>query len=631
MMAKNKRSMMSAVALVLLAVLFVTLSILSSAFLKGMRIDLTEDGMYTLSEGTLNILKNMDEPVNLYLYFSEDISRDLPQFRSYARWAGEMLEEFADRSEGKLSLHRVNPEPFSIEEDQAAQYGLQGVPVGAAGDTLYFGLVATNSLDGLQMMPFLQPEKEKFLEYDLAKMVSSLSHPEQKKVGLISGLSMQAAWDPATQSMREAWVIHQQLGQLFDLQDISADASELPDDLDLLLLVHPKDINEDLLYQIDQFVLTGGHLLAFLDPLAESDQGGGPSDPTARLSAGGSSSLQPLLEAWGVGFDTARVIGDRVYALQVGMGPGQPAIRHLGILSIKSDGLNATDVVSADLEVINFSSAGWLLPLENATSEFEPLVQTSENAAPIDAARIRFMTNPQELEDGFQATGDRYALVARITGDVKTAFPRVPEGQSTDSQSTDSHVTDSSPGGINVVLFADTDVLTDRLWIQKQDFLGQVLANSFADNGTLVANIADQLLGSQDLIGIRARGNSNRSFKRVDALRLSAESQFRETEQRLQQELDETERTLTEMQAARDDNELTVLNAEQQVELQRFLDRKLKIRTELRQVQHDLSRGIEALGMRLKFINIVLVPVLTVIAALVFGQRRRKQRERGGQ
>ena len=224
-MKQKIRSAYAAGILLLLAILFVTLTIMSSVFLKGVRFDLTENGLYTLSEGTRNILENMDEPVNLYLYFSEDTSRDLPQFRSYARWSAEMLEEFAEQSNGKLTLQRVDPVPFSPEEDQAAQYGLQGVPVGTAGDMLYFGLVGTNSLDGLEIMPFLQPDKEKFLEYDLAKIVFSLSHPQHKKVGLISSLDMKPGFDPATQSTREAWIIHQQFSQLFELQDLSANKS----------------------------------------------------------------------------------------------------------------------------------------------------------------------------------------------------------------------------------------------------------------------------------------------------------------------------------------------------------------------------------------------------------------------
>ena len=624
-MKQNKRSVYSAGVLVLLAILFVTLTILSSVFLKGMRFDLTENGLYTLSEGTQNILENMQEPVNLQLYFSEDVSRELPQFRSYSRWAGEMLEEFAARSKGKLTLQRVNPVPFSPQEDQAAQYGLQGVPVGTAGDMLYFGLVGTNSLDGLQVMPFLQPEKEKFLEYDLAKIVSSLSHPSHKKVGLISGLDLQASFDDATQSMLDAWVIHQQFSQLFELQDIPSEAEKLEDDLELLVLVHPKNLSENMLYQIDQFVLRGGRVLAFLDPMAEADLGGDPNDPMARMNAGGASSLEPLLQAWGVGFDTGQVIGDLAYALQVTIAQGQPPVRHLGILSVNADGMNKTDVASADLQAVNFSSAGWLAPLEGATTHFEPLVETSENAAPIEASRLRFLADPQDLFTDFQPTGDKYSLAARISGTAKTAFDQPPDGQPIVG-----HITESANTGINVILFADTDILTDRLWVQKQNFLGQIVTNSFADNGTLVANLAEQLLGSSDLIGIRTRASSNQPFTRVEALKLSAEAQFRDTEERLQAELEETERTLSAMQSARQDGELTVLTTEQQDEVQRFTDRKLQIRGELRQVQHDLTRDIESLGMRLKFINIVLVPILIVITALILGQARRRRRERVG-
>jgi len=622
-MKQKIHSAYSAGVLLLLAILFVTLTILSSTFLQGKRLDLTENGLYTLNDGTRNILENMEEPVNLYLYFSEDASRDLPQFRSYARWSAEMLEEFVEHSGGKLTLRRIDPVPFSPAEDEAAQYGLQGVPVGAAGDMLYFGLVGSNSLDGLEVMPFLQPDKEKFLEYDLAKIVFSLSHPQRKKVGLISGLDMKPGFDPATQSVSEAWIIHQQFSELFELQDLSPDIEVLPNDLELLLLVHPKNLSENLLYQIDQFVLGGGRVLAFMDPVAESDLGGDPNDPMARMNAGGSSTLGPLLEAWGVSFDTNRVIGDLAYALQVSMGQGQKAVRHLGILSVGPEGINNSDVATADLQAVNLSSIGWLAPLENASTVFEALLETSQNAAPIDAARLRFLSNPQDLVKDFQPTGDQYALAARITGEAKTAFEQPPEGLPVMG-----HIAKSGEAGINVVLFADTDILTDRLWVQKQNFLGRTVANSFADNGTLIVNIADQLLGSSDLIGIRTRASTTRPFDRVEALKFSAEARFRDTEERLQKELEETERTLTEMQSLRQDGELTVLTTEQEEEVQRFVDRKLQIRSELRQVQHDLSREIEALGMRLKFINIVLVPLLIVIAALVFRRMQRRRREK---
>jgi ABC-type uncharacterized transport system involved in gliding motility auxiliary subunit len=621
-MEQRNRSLFSLGSLALLAVLFIALTVLSGTLLKGLRLDLTENSLYTLSDGTRNLLSNLEEPVTLYYFFSEEASRDLPQIRNYARWVREMLDEFEDRSGGRLEISQIDPEPFSPAEDQAAQFGLQAVPVGTAGDVLYFGIAGSNSLDDLQAMPFLQPAKQQFLEYDLAKMVTSLSHPQQKKIGILSSLPLEPGFDPANQAMREAWTIYTQLDQMFEIEMVSDSAESLPEGLDLLIVVHPKTLNAGLSYAIDQFVLGGGRLVAFMDPFAESDLGDNPNDPMARLNAGSSSSLGDLLNAWGVSFDVTRVTGDLQYALQVGMGDGSTPVRHLGIMSVQREGLNADDIVSADLDSVNFSSAGWLQAAEGATTDFQVLVETSENAGPIDAARLRFLTNPADLMQGFQPTGDRYALAARVTGPAGSAFESVPEDKPAEA-----HLQQSDDEGINVILFADTDMLTDRFWVQKQNFLGQSLVSAFADNGTLVINAVDNLLGSSDLISIRTRTSLPRPFSRVDALRLEAENRYRATEERLQNELVETERTLSEMQAGRNDGELTVMNDAQQEELQRFLDRKLQIRSDLRQVRHDLERDIDVLGTRLKVINIVAMPVLVIIAALVFGQLRRRRRE----
>jgi len=342
----QKRSVYFSVSLVLLAVLFASLSVLSGRMLRGLRVDLTENHLYTLSEGTRNILGGLQEPVNLYLFVSEKASRDLPQIRSYAKRVDELIDEFANHGNGKLQVRRVDPEPFSEKEDEAARFGLQAVPVGSSGTTLYFGIAATNSLDDIQTIPFLQPAKEKFLEYDLAKMISTLGNPDRKTIGLISSLPMEAGFDPASQRMREAWVIYDQLSQLFKIENIDAQAQSLPDDLDVLVLVHPRDLSDSLLYQVDQFVLKGGRLLAFIDPMAEMDRGD-PSDPMAQMQAGSSSTLDPLLQAWGVEFDPLKVVGD----LQYGIGSGRE--RHIGIISVPAEGMNADDVVSADLGVVN--------------------------------------------------------------------------------------------------------------------------------------------------------------------------------------------------------------------------------------------------------------------------------------
>ncbi|NCF61490.1 MAG: hypothetical protein GWP58_01445 [Gammaproteobacteria bacterium] len=616
----RKKSIYSLGSLVLLLVLFVVLSMLSANLLKGMRFDLTENKLYTLSEGSRNILENLQEPVTLYLFFSQDASSDLPQIRSYAKRVDELVDEFVNHSGGKLVLQRIDPAPFSEEEDQAAAFGLQAVPIGAAGETLYLGIAGSNTLDDVQAMPFLQPSKEKFLEYDLAKMISSLGNPEKMSIGLLSSLNMEPAFDPSTQSMSNAWVVHEQLGQLFDIQNVDANSAELPGDLDVLVLVHPKDLDENRLYQVEQFVLGGGHLIAFLDPFAEMDRGN-PNDPMAQMQSGSASSLGSLLEAWGVEYDAARVVGDLQY------GAGTSRARHIGIISVPADGLNRDDIVSADLEIVNFSSTGWFSPAAESQMNFEPLVLTSQNAAPMDSSVLRFLTNPADLMTGFSPTGQRYALAARVTGRAK-AIMDAPEGMA------GSHRAESGESGINVLLFADTDVLSDRLWVQRQPFFGEDIVTAFADNGSLVINAVDNMLGNRELISIRTRASSGRPFVRVDEIRVAAENSYRTTEERLQLELQETERKLTELQAAKGESELTVISDEQQVEIQRFMDRKFEIRRELRQVQHDLQRDIGRLGTQLKLLNIALVPALVMVAALVYAVRRRKrqdQKQLGGQ
>ena len=616
----RRQSLFSAGSIALLLVLFIALVILSEGLLRGWRLDLTENRQYTLSAGTENILSSLEEPVTVRLFFSEQASREFPQIRDYAKWVGEMLDELAERSNGRLTIRRINPLPFSPEEDEAAGFGLQAVPVGTGGESLYFGLVGTNSLDDVQVMSFLQPSKEQFLEYDLAKMIATLSRPEQQKVGLLTSLDMGPGFDPMSQSVREAWVIYDQLDQLFELETIPATADSLPADIDLLFLAHPRDLSEALRYQIDQFVLGGGRLMLFLDPFAESDTGGDPSDPMARLNAGSSSNLESMLAAWGVSYDPAQVIGDLQYALQVSVGPGTPPVRHLGILSMDRDGLNDSDMITADLEAINMASSGWLTPIPDTDTRFEPLIRTSENAAPLDASRLRFLSNPLDLLDGFKPSGDRYPVAARLSGPARSAFERPPEGQDPNL-----HRASATDAGINIVVFADTDILTDRLWVQKQNFLGQTLVNSFADNGSLVINGVDHLLGSQDLISIRTRATSTRPFDRVAALRLLAEKEFRVTEEKLQRELEETERKLTEMQSVREDADLTVLSEAQQDEIQRFVDQRLQIRKELREVRHSLDRDIDALSTRLKVINIALVPALVIVVALLLSHVRRRR------
>ncbi len=604
--------------LLALALLFVAAVVISGALFRGVRLDLTENRLYTLSDGTRRVVDKLEEPINLNFYFSESLAQDAPQLRTYANRVRELLEEIADGSDGKIRLQIIDPLPYSEDEDRATASGLQGVPIGGGGQNLYFGLAGSNSTDGEAAIPFFQPNKEAFLEYDVAKLISSLSEEALPVVGWMSGLEIGPGFDPATQRVNEGWVLYSELGKLFEMRRQDPSAKQIEPEVQLLLLVHPKDLSDDTLYAIDQFVLGGGRLLVLVDPHAEAEQAGQGVDPTQAMFADKSSDLSRLFTTWGIGFDPKQVVLDAQNALQIQLRPDAPPLRHLAILGLGSAALNQTDVVSAQLDSVNLSTVGHFELAEGAKVTLEPLAQSSANAALTSVDSVRFLPDPKTLFDGFQPTGEHYVLAARMAGPLTTAFPE---------RSGEGHLAQSKVDA-NVVLIADTDVFSDRLWVNVQSFFGQKVIDSFANNGDFVINAVDNLVGSSDLIGVRTRATSSRPFTAVESIRRSADDRYRSKEQELQAELGETERKLTELQSARGDSGSTLLTVEQQQELQRFQEEKLRIRRELRQVRRQLDADIETLGGRLKFLNIAGVPLLLTVVAVGFAfWRSRKRKE----
>lgn len=615
------RKTLSGGALVILIVLFVALMLVVNVLFRGARVDLTENNLYTLSSGTRDILSSLDEPVNLTLFYSDKGSQNLPQLRTYATRVRELLEEMAARAGGKLKLDVVDPLPFSEDEDRAATYGLQAVPVGASGETIFFGLAGSNSTNGRAVIPFFQPDKEAFLEYDVAKLVHELATPKKPVVGLVSGLPMGPGFDPATRQMREPWAVQQQLSQLFEVRDLNAGGlTSIPAEIGVLVLVHPKQLSDDTQYAIDQFVLRGGHLLAFVDPEADLDTSGvDPENPQAAMFADRSSDLPKLFKAWGIEYDPKTIVLDRTRAISVSVGQGRAPVRHPGIIGLTEAELNPDDVVTANLGVVNVSSAGSIALAGDSGYTLVPLMQSSGDAMTVPADRLRMLPDPSTLLIDFKPAGERYVIGGRIEGRFKTAFPeRAAEG----------HL-DEAKENAQVVVIADTDLLADRLWVQVQNFLGQRLMNAFANNGDFALNAVDNLTGSSSLISIRGRATSQRPFTTVEAIRRNADDRFRAKEQELQRELQDTERKLVELQSAKTQDQATILSPAQKTELDNFVARKTEIRKELRDVRRSLDADIESLGARLKFINIVLVPLLVTLAAIGFAvwqSRRRRAR-----
>jgi ABC-type uncharacterized transport system involved in gliding motility auxiliary subunit len=613
--------------LIALAVLFLGVVMLSNVGLRGMRVDLTQNRLYTLSPGTQQVLADLKEPINLYFYFSrEAAAKQAPLVMPYATRVREFLEELAARAGGKIHLAVVDPQPFSDEEDRAAEFGLQSLQPGS-GDALYFGLTGTNSTDGRSSIPSFQADREEFLEYDVAKLINELGTPKKPVIGLMSSLGLQGQFNPMTGQMGEPWPILTQLQELFTVRSLTADVDRIDKDVDVLMLVHPKQLPPKTLYAIDQFVMRGGRILLFVDPNAGADTSGqDPSNPLAGAMANHSSDLAPLLAAWGVDYDATKVIGDLERGLEVRTSMQSPPIRHIGILGLGHADMNQKDVVSASLDKINLATAGSLAARPGAKTAFEPLLLSSASAAPIPAQRFNALTDPTTLRDGFKPTGVRYALAARITGPVESAFPQgAPPDQKTAAGPPIAHLAKSAAPA-NIVIIADTDLLLDYMWVQTREVFGQRVAQAFANNGDLVANILDNLSGSSALISVRGRATFSRPFERVEALRRQADDRLRGKALELQAELKQTETELTVLQSKRNDQSSLMLSPEQEAELKRFVAEKARVRKELRETQRGLDVDINRLNSRLKFINIAIAPLCVAVAGVIILSLRRRRR-----
>lgn len=614
-------------ALVLLVLVFVPLIVVSSRWLHASRVDLTTDQLYTLTPGTLHIVDTLRRPLRLTLYFSEHATRDLPQLRSYEQRVREMLQEMVARSHGRIRLQIIDPVPYSDDEASAEGNGLTAANGGSNGERVFFGLAGSamsgsvDNIDGTDdrvpektlAIAFFDPAREAFLEYDIARLLYELNQASKPAIGVISSLPV----DGNPMLGEQPWTVLQQLGQLFDVKTLDpASLQKVGDDIKVLLLIHPKRLPADAQYAIDQYVLRGGHLAVFVDPDAELDTS--PYAPDSITFPDHGSDLPRLFKAWGVSYDPHKVVLDRARALQIELAGS--SLNHPAMLDLGSQELNRNDAVTASLQRINVSTVGYFDLAKDAQTRLVPLLQSSAEAEVVPTQRVLDASNdPTMLLQDYKADNAHYVLAARLRGTFESAFP--------ERAAVPGHRARSAPNA-EIILVADTDLLSDRLWVEPQTILGQTMMRIFANNGDFVTNLVDNLSGSSALLSIRGRSTSQRPFTRVQALRTVADQKFLQKEHELEQELADTRRRLDELQPAKGSHGSTA-TAEQRREIEQFRQRQLAINKELRDVQHQLNAEIDALGLRVKFINIVLVPALLVLIGLLYGWRRtRHSRQR---
>ena len=615
--------------IVLLAIIsFFSFNVLNKNFFKNLRFDLTEFNIYTLSDGTKSILQSINEPLNFKLFYTKQIGDINPVYQNYYDRVKEILGQYVLLSNNKIKLKIFNPKPFSNEEDKAVEYGLQGVEI-MAGVYGYFGLIATNSTDDEEKIIFFQPDRTPFLEYDLSKIVTNLANPNRRIVGLYTDLPMFGTFNPLakTRDAAEAppWAVYNQMKEFFEVKRIHEKTSSIPEGLELLMLVHPKKIPERLLYMIDQFVLKGGKLLVFIDPNSETESFSPNTNQTKESD--NNSNLNELLDKWGVELVENKVVGDLLSARRVQIGASdQPSVTdYIAWLDIKKDHMDDTHQATSKVQRLTFATSGFLKNNEkNNNISFRRLVWSTTQSMQIDVADVKFTPNPTNLLRNFVPSNEELTLAAEIKGNFSSNFPDGPPDTNIKNDFDKNKHINESIKPTTLVILADTDMLYDEYWL-KYEQSGEVIP--IANNADFTVNLLEYLNGTEDLIGLRGKGVSSLPFVKVEKIQKEAEQKFRSKEQELLEKLNNYQSKLENIQKGSvEDGGKTLLTEKETLEIDKFREEMIFVRSELRKVQNALRKDIEKLDSTLKFFNIFFVPILLIIISLVLGFVGRRKR-----
>jgi ABC-type uncharacterized transport system involved in gliding motility auxiliary subunit len=631
-----RRLWFSIAGVIAVAAIVIGINLFADARLANVHVDLTRNHIYTLSSGTKQVLDDLKEPVTLRLFYSRALGSTVPLYGSYADHVREMLENYAAVSHGRVKLEFYDPEPFSDVEDRAMAYGLQGVPLDQGGTKVYFGLAGTNLEDDERTIPFFAPERERFLEYDLTKLVYELSNPKRPVIGIMSSLPLDG--DPRTLMMThgqgpngQPYASTMLLRQTNQVKTVPTDAAVIDPDIQVLLVAEAQHLSDTTLYAIDQFVMRGGRLMAMVDPWNEAEA----SQPsqTGAPPADTGSDLKTLFDAWGIVFDPSKVVGDLTGAWRVRSSSDASAVNYVAWFNIR-DGINHDDPATADLQQVTVAASGFLAKAPGAGIEFTPLLSSSPQSGVLSVDQVK-VPDPAKLLAGFKPEGGPRVIAARIRGVLKSAFsgpPAVPEGQKPAELPA---YRAESAGPANMVVVADADILDDRFWVRVSDFFGQQTAMPFADNGPFVANLIGTLAGGDVLIGLRARGDSNHPFVLVNQMQARAEAQYRQTEQALQKHLQDVEAQLQTLRTggptgSNNDKASTdaVITPDQRASIDAARRDIVDTRQKLRAVQLELNRDISGLENELRVLDIVAVPAVLAIIAITLGLLRSRRRAR---
>lgn len=615
----------SAAGIVGLLVVVIGFNLIAAHFKT--RADLTAEKAYTLSPGTRAILQKLDTPIKIRLYFSQGENAPEAVFlKNYAQQVLDLLSEYQQSSRGKITVEKYDPQPDSDAEDSARLDGVEGQML-RSGEKFYLGL-AVSMLDTKETIPFLSPTRERLLEYDLSRAVARVMSPDKPVIGVMSampvfGMPSNPMMARMGQQGQEPWTFISELKHDFTVREVPMESDRVPDEVKVLIVIHPKNISEKSLFALDQFVMRGGKLIALVDGFSLMDTRGQNPMQGGQMQ-GGSSSLDRLFKAWGIQFDQSKVVADMTFTREVGGRGGRPQTIPTFVF-LNGDGINQDDAATAQMDNILLPFAGALTGTPVAGLKETVLLKSSSNSQLVEGF-LASLSGEQITKD-FKPSNTVYPLGIRLEGKFKTAFPEGAPGEM-DTNATNKAVSASlkeSPDKNAAIIIGDSDFVADQFCVQVQDFFGQRIVQPFNANLTFAQNLVEQMAGDVNLVGSRSKASLNRPFTRIKKMEAQAQENYRSRIKTLEDSLQETQRKLGELQAKKEQGQRFILSPEQQKEVQEFRKKQSEANKELKLLRKNLRQDIDLLENKIKWFNILGMPFLVALSGVVLAVVKRKR------
>ena len=627
----------SSVGVLAMFLILLAVNVIATVFKS--RVDLTADKLYTLSDGTKSILGKLDTKVKVRLYCTQGDNAMPVSLKTYAQRVEDLLNEYRQLSKGNVELEKLDPTPDSAAEDSANLDGVEG-QMTQTGEKLFLGL-SVSCLDQKFAIPVLSPEREKLLEYDLSRAIARVTRPSKPVVGVMSALPVFGQpMNPMMMRMgqgqgTEPWFFITELKQDFDVKKVEMTADKIDDDIKVLVVLHPRDITDAAQFALDQFVLRGGKLIAFLDPLSMVDARNTGANPMMGGGPPSGSTLDKLLKAWGIEFDKTKVIADANLLTKMRGRNGRPESNPC-VLSLNQTAINEDSATfQIDSLLMAFAGAFTGTPAEGLK---QTVLLKSTAQAQLVEGFLAQMAAEQVLKD-LKPANKEYALAIRLNGKFKTAFP---DGKPGDKDAEEDKKDDAKKDAAKkpepkkddslkqskeenfVILVADTDMVNEQFCMQPQEMFGQRIMVPFNANMSLAQNLIEQMSGDTSLINARTRATMARPFTRVREMQAKAEASYRDKIKEMEASLQETQRELNELQKNKDKNQRFVLSPEQQKKLEEFRLKEAQTKKDLKEVRKNLRQDIESLENRIKWANIAGMPFLVTLSGIGLAFFKRK-------